>query len=120
MCSSSTVCDSSLFCESFWHRISNATHRLIRITTRKEENDTIITIDGQVTEKDLTEIRRVRKALKGAVALNLRGLDVCLPSGIRLLREWLDAGARLQDATPFLEMTLKDMPAMKRSPPVIE
>ncbi len=81
---------------------------LIRITTQTEGDHTVVTIDGRATESDLGEIRRVRKALKGAVALNLRGLDVCAPGGIRLLRDWLDEGARLQDATPFLEMTLKD------------
>ena len=73
-------------------------------------NDTVVTIDGRATESDLGEIRRVRKALKGAVALKLRGLDVSAPVVIRLLRDWLNAGARLQDATPFLEMTLKDEP----------
>jgi hypothetical protein len=83
---------------------------LIRITTQKEENRTVVTIDGRATESDLGEIRRVRKALKGAVDLNLRGLEMCAPGGIRLLRDWMDAGAQLQDATPFLEMTLKDSP----------
>jgi len=82
--------------------------RLIRITIQTEGKDTIVTIDGRATESDLGEIRRVRKALKGAVVLKLRGLDVPAPVVIRLLRDWLDAGARLQDATPFLEMTLKD------------
>jgi len=84
--------------------------RVIRITTRSEGNHTVVTVDGRATESDLGEIRRVRKAVKGAVVLSLRGLDVCAPGGIRLLRDWLDAGARLQDATPFLEMTLKDAP----------
>jgi hypothetical protein len=81
---------------------------LIRITTRKQENNTIVTIDGRATDRDLAEIRRVRKAMQGAVVLNLRELDVCSPSGIQLLRDWMDAGARLQDATPFLEMALQD------------
>jgi hypothetical protein len=83
---------------------------LIRITTRKEEKNTTITIDGQATEMDLAEIRRVRRGVKGAVDLNLRGLDLCSPAGIRLLRDWLDAGARLQSATPFLEMALREEP----------
>jgi hypothetical protein len=83
---------------------------LIRITTQAEGDHTVVTIDGRATESDLGEIRRVRKALKGAVVLSLRGLDACTPLGIRLLREWMDAGARLQDATPFLELTLKDAP----------
>ena len=99
----------SLACH-FWHTISNALLRLIRITTQTEGDHTVVTIDGRATESDLGEVRRVRKALKGAVALNLRGLDGCAPVGIRLLRDWLDAGARLEAATPFLEMALKDAP----------
>ena len=65
-------------------------------------------IEGQLTESDLREIRRARKRVKDTVALSLRGLDVCAPAGIGLLREWLDAGAHLQDATPFLQMSLED------------
>jgi hypothetical protein len=81
---------------------------MIRITTQNEKSGTIVTIDGQVAESDLGEIRRVRKSVTGAVVLNLRGLDECAAGGIRVLREWLDAGARLQSATPFLEMLLKE------------
>jgi hypothetical protein len=81
---------------------------LIRITTQSKGNRTLVTIDGQATESDVKEIQRVRKAVKGEVVLSLRGLDTCEPAGIRLLRAWLNAGARLQDATPFLEMVLKE------------
>ena len=92
----------------FWHRISNRFRQMIRITTQTEGNRTIVTIDGQVAESDLGEIRRVRKSMKGAVFLNLHGLNSCAAGGVRVLRDWLDAGARLQAATPFLEMILKD------------
>jgi hypothetical protein len=81
---------------------------MIRITTQKEGNRTIVTIDGQVAEADLGEIRRVRKSMKGKVSLNLHGLTTCAAGGIRVLRDWLDAGARLQEATPFLWMILED------------
>jgi hypothetical protein len=84
---------------------------MIRITTQTEGKRTLVTIDGRVAESDLGEIRRVRKALKGEVFLNLRGLEACAVGGVRVLREWLDAGAQLQAATPFLEMILKDSPS---------
>jgi hypothetical protein len=61
-----------------------------------------------LTESDVKEIQRVRKAVKGGVVLNLRGLVACAPAGIRFLRAWMGAGARLRDATPFLEMVLKE------------
>jgi hypothetical protein len=95
----------------FWHAISNTLQHMIRITTQKEKNGTVVIIDGQVAESDLGEIRRVRKSVTGAVVLNLRGLDACATGGVRLLREWLDAGAQLQAATPFLQMVLKDAPS---------
>jgi len=81
---------------------------MIRITIQRKENATVVTIDGQVAESDLGAIRRVRKSIKGAVFLNLHGLSSCAFGGVRVLRDWLDAGARLQAATPFLEMILKD------------
>jgi hypothetical protein len=93
-----------------WHAISDAFVRLIRITTRTDGDHAVVIIDGRATETDLKEIARVRETITGAVVLNLRGLDICVPAGIRLLRGWLDSGARLQGATPFLEMALKDPP----------
>ena len=81
---------------------------MIRITTQTEGNRTIVTIDGQVSELDLKAIRRVRDSVPGAAVLNLRGLNECAGGGVRLLRAWLAAGAKLQDATPFMEMILKD------------
>jgi hypothetical protein len=91
----------------FWHAISNTPQHMIRITTQKEKNGTVVTIDGQVAESDLREIRRVRKSVTGAVFLNLRGLEECAAGGVRVLQEWLDAGAQLQKANPFLQMILK-------------
>ena len=81
---------------------------MIRITTQTEGQHTIVTIDGQMTELDLKAIRQVRKSVTGAVVLNLRGLDACAVGGIRLLRAWLAAGAKLQAATPFMEMILQE------------
>ena len=83
--------------------------RVIRITTQATDRGTVVTIDGWVAESDLKEIRRVRESVKGRVALSLRGLNACAAGGVELLRAWLDAGANLQDATPFLEMILKDV-----------
>jgi hypothetical protein len=91
----------------FWHAISNTPQHMIRITTQKEKNGTVVTIDGQVAESDLREIRRMRKSVAGAVFLNLRGLEDCAAGGVRVLQEWLDAGAQLQEANPFLQMVLK-------------
>ena len=64
-------------------------------------------IDGRVEDSDLMEIRRIRRKLKGIVLLNLVGVETCAVGGVGLLRDWLDAGAKLADATPFLRMILE-------------
>ena len=81
---------------------------MIRITTQREKNGTVVTIDGRLADSDLREVQRVRKSVKGKAFLNLRGLEECAAGGIQALRAWLDAGAELQSATPFLEMILKE------------
>ena len=81
---------------------------MIRITTHHEPSQTVVTIDGRLMAADLRAIRRVRQSVRGAVALDLGGLDACAKDGIRLLQDWLDAGAQLDAATPFLRMVLQD------------
>lgn len=93
---------------------------MIRITTYHQPSHTMVTIEGRLTAADLRAIRRVRQAVHGAVALDLGGLDACARDGIRLLQDWLDAGARLETATPFLRMVLQDRQARdaRGEPPV--
>ena len=94
---------------------------MIRITTHHQPSHTMVTIEGRLTAADLREIRRVRKSVSGVVALDLGGLDACAQDGIRLLQDWLDAGARLDAATPFLRMVLQDRKAQdsrEKHPPV--
>ena len=79
---------------------------MIRITTQTEKDHTIVTIDGDLVDADLTEIRRIRKSVKGEVFLNLRQLKSCALGGAKILQEWLDHGANLQAATPYMEMIL--------------
>jgi predicted thioredoxin/glutaredoxin len=81
---------------------------MIRITTRQEQDCTVVIIDGQVVAADVSEIQRVRTSLTGAVTLKLGGVTDCVAEGVRLLRDWLAAGAKLQDATLFLRMILED------------
>jgi hypothetical protein len=84
---------------------------VIRISTQEEESRTVVTIDGQLMKSDLKELHRIRGLLAGKVILSLRGLDACADDGIRLLRDWLRAGAQLQDASPYLRMMLEDSAA---------
>ncbi len=84
---------------------------MIRITTHHESLHTVVTIEGWLMAADLPALRRARRSVRGAVALNLGGLDTCVEEGIRLLQDWLDAGAQLDAATPFLRMVLQDRKA---------
>ena len=80
---------------------------MIRITTQQQESHALVTIDGQLTATDVGEIRRVRDSVRGKVVLKLAGLSLCADEGIHLLRDWLRAGAHLENATPFLRMVLE-------------
>jgi hypothetical protein len=94
---------------------------MIRITTHHEPARTVVTIDGQLTAADFSEVRRARESISGAVALDLGGLETCARDGIRLLQDWLDAGAQLDAATPFLRMVLQSRKAndsREEHPPV--
>lgn len=84
---------------------------MIHITTHHKPSHTVVIIEGQLMTADLRAIRRVRKAVSGAVILDLGGLETCTREGIRLLQDWLDAGARLDVATPFLRMVWQDRKA---------
>ena len=84
---------------------------MIRITTHHEPLQTVVTIEGRLMAADLHALRRVRRSVRGAVTLDLGGLDACARDGIRLLQDWLDAGAHLDAATPFLRMVLQDRKA---------
>ena len=79
---------------------------MIRITTYPKQDCTVVIIDGKVSPEDVPEIRRVRTGLPGKVVLNLGELIECSEEGIRLLREWLDSGALLGEANPYLRMIL--------------
>jgi hypothetical protein len=83
---------------------------MIRITTQQEQVLTVVIIDGQVEEADVSEIQRVRTSLTGTVALKLSGVSGCVAEGVRLLRDWLAAGALLRDASLFLRMILESPP----------
>jgi hypothetical protein len=80
---------------------------VVRITTQQGKLHTVITIDGQLTAADLGELQRVRNSVRGQVVLKLGGLQVCADEGIRLLQDWLHAGAQLDNANPFLRMLLE-------------
>jgi hypothetical protein len=80
---------------------------MIRITVQVEGDHTTVGIAGRLTEIDLNEVQRVRASVKGDVVLSLREMDSCEAGGIRFLRSWLEAGAKLKDANPFVELTLK-------------
>ncbi len=80
---------------------------MIRVSIRKEESHTVVMIDGRLASTDLEEVQRVRQSLSGDVILDLGGLDACAEDGLRLLRDWLESGAQLIHAAPFLRMLLE-------------
>ena len=91
-----------------WHTLCYSARYMIRISLEQAKHNTIVVIDGRLLEADLDELARVRDSVTGATVLSLHGLEFCVGAGIQALRAWLDAGARLQDATPYLRMMLED------------
>jgi len=79
---------------------------VIRITAKQEKSRTVVIIEGRLAAADLEELQRVRKSLPGKVILDLGGLDACVDDGIKLLRDWLNTGAQLVHAAPYLRMML--------------
>ena len=84
---------------------------MVRLTARLEDGTTVVTIDGRLESLDLDEVRRFRDSLSGSVVLELAGLDSCAEGGVRLLQDWVKAGARVDRATPFLRMLLDTRPS---------
>jgi len=87
---------------------------MIRITTQKEQGVTVVIIDGEATAEDVSEIRQTRSSLTGKVVLKLSGLSSCSDEGIRMLSDWINAGARLQEANLYLRMVLMDPPNLNK------
>lgn len=83
---------------------------MFRITTRKREKATWITLDGRLEDSDIDEVNRAFSSVTGPVELNLSDLESCSAAMVRELRRWLDAGVRLNSATPFLRMLLSITP----------
>lgn len=80
---------------------------MIRITTQSgADGRVVVTIDGCLSDEDVEQVRAFRKKVGHDVCLNLGGLDMCLPEGIIELKTWLEAGARLNEATPYQRMLL--------------
>lgn len=81
---------------------------MIRITTQSGDGGrVVVTIDGCLLDADVEQVRAFRKKVGNDVCLNLGGLDMCMPEGIGELKAWLDAGARLNEATPYQRMLLQ-------------
>lgn len=90
---------------------------MIRITTQPQGSGTAVIVDGWVAETDLEELQRVRHSVVGRVALRLAGVGTCVPQGISLFQAWLDDAARLENASPFLDMVLRTRPPVTHAGP---
>lgn len=89
---------------------------VFRIITHTQADRTIVVIAGQMADEDAKGLQRVRKSVGSTVSLDLRGLAACGPDCVRVLREWLAEGARLEEASPFLAMVLREPPQPPTAP----
>ncbi len=83
---------------------------MFRITLQKRAGVTCATIDGRLDASDIGEMRRVLSSVEGSVELCLGGLDACSDEVGEELRAWMERGARIKSATPYLKMLLAVKP----------
>jgi hypothetical protein len=79
---------------------------VIRITVQTQASAPVVVIDGWLAEGDLDELTRTRRRVSEGAALRLGGLESCDAAGLRFLQDWLQAGAVLETASPFLRAVL--------------
>jgi len=79
---------------------------MFRITLQKRSGITCVTIDGRVDASDIGEVRRVLSSVEGRMELSLGGLESCSDEVGGELRKWMDGGATIKSATPYLKMLL--------------
>jgi hypothetical protein len=75
---------------------------VIRITIQAQASAPVVVVDGWLVEGDLDELTRTRSRVSEGAALRLGGLEFCDAAGVRFLQDWLQAGAVLKTASPFL------------------
>ncbi len=76
------------------------------ITTQKKPDRTVVTLDGRLADSDVEEVHRVLSEVSGVVVLSLGDLETCSEGALAELRQWIEAGFKIQGATPFMQMLL--------------
>ena len=80
---------------------------MIRIVVSTQENDTVVTVDGDLAALELEELKRVRSSVSGAVILRLENVLSVDAESLAELRDWIQDGALAQGASPYIQMLLE-------------
>jgi anti-anti-sigma regulatory factor len=80
----------------------------VRITTTAATGETILRVDGRLMSEDVDELAKAHAAAEQPVVLDLSNLQSADPAGVRALMELASQGSELRDASPYVELLLKE------------
>jgi hypothetical protein len=80
---------------------------IIRIERRETQDGVIVELHGWLREEALGEFEGVCQSVPGLLLLNLSRLAGADRAGLRALRSRVDAGARLEGVSPYVQLLLE-------------
>ena len=79
---------------------------MFRISIQPKSTTTTVTLDGDLNDQDTAEVHLVLSEIAGDTTLDLRGLETCSEMAAGELRSWIDKGATIKGANPYIRMLL--------------
>jgi len=87
-------------------KFSRATTMSIRVTRTTDTGKTVLKIDGRLQSQDIGEVEEEQRSVRGPLVLELTNLQSADAAGITMLRRMTQEGARIQGASPYIELLL--------------
>ena len=81
-----------------------------RIEAKSDGVRTVLTISGRLSAAAVEELGRVRRAIEGAITVDLSSLVSADDDGIEAIRALSLAGDQIRSASPFVQLLLADDP----------
>jgi anti-anti-sigma regulatory factor len=89
-------------------QFSRAWTMSIRITRTTDAHETVLKIDGRLRCEDVGELAKEQRSVRGPLVLELSNLQSADAAGVEILRRLASAGARIQGASPYIELLLNE------------
>ena len=79
-----------------------------RIESKSEASRTVVRITGRLAGQAIEQLRGLRRAIEGAVILDLAGLVSADEEGVEAIRVMSVDGDEIRNASPFVQLLLQD------------